>query len=56
MNIKANAKYVHSELEYNVYQNVILLVFGVVWTSKYLQIFQGACYFHLQGLSSISRL
>lgn len=35
MNIKANAKYVHSELEYSVYENVILLGYDVVWTGKY---------------------
>jgi len=35
MNIKANAKYVHSELEYSVYENAILLGYGIVWTGKY---------------------
>jgi len=56
INIKANAKYAHSELQYSVYENVILLGYGVVWTGKYLQTFQGAFYFHLHSLCSLSRL
>ena len=39
-----------------VYENVILLGYDVVWTGKYLEMFQGACYFQLQGLCILSRL